>query len=254
MATDPIPKADEPHSAVASSAAKFPREFPVMPESSEPVRILFVDDEQSVLNALKRSMRKEGYKLILTTDVEDALRLIGAEGVDVVVSDHLMPAMTGIEFLALAARLHPSVIRIMLTGQADVDMAIRAINEGQVNRFLTKPWDDAQLKFVLRDAAREVASDGIPPGPSSSTISVSSAGPLRFHPPSKIGVRNEALGIRSKNRSGVELNPWIKLSPDSRGLQSRPRDELYRTRLNLPLGRSDQGNCIRGGGFDSRSG
>ncbi len=127
-----------------------------MPESSEPIRILFVDDEQSVLNALKRSMRKEGYKLLLTTDVEDALRLIGAESVDVVVSDHLMPAMTGIEFLALAARLHPNVIRIMLTGQADVDMAIRAINEGQVNRFLTKPWDDAQLKFVLRDAAREV--------------------------------------------------------------------------------------------------
>lgn len=127
-----------------------------MPESSEPIRILFVDDEQSVLNALKRSMRKEGYKLLLTTDVEDALRLIGAESVDVVVSDHLMPSMTGIEFLALASRLHPNVIRIMLTGQADVDMAIRAINEGQVNRFLTKPWDDAQLKFVLRDAAREV--------------------------------------------------------------------------------------------------
>lgn len=125
-------------------------------DTADKVRILFVDDEQSVLNALKRSMRKEGYDLHLTTDVEDALRLIGSENIDVVVSDHLMPAMTGIEFLALAARLHPNVIRIMLTGQADVDMAIRAINEGQVNRFLTKPWDDAQLKFVLRDAAREV--------------------------------------------------------------------------------------------------
>ncbi len=125
-------------------------------DADTPVRILFVDDEQSVLNALKRSMRKEGYSLHLTTDVEDALRLIGSENIDVVVSDHLMPAMTGIEFLALASRLHPNVIRIMLTGQADVDMAIRAINEGQVNRFLTKPWDDAQLKFVLRDAAREV--------------------------------------------------------------------------------------------------
>lgn len=125
-------------------------------EKEEKVRILFIDDEQSVLNALRRSMRKEGYKIHLTVDVEDALRIIGTEHIDVVVSDHLMPAMTGIEFLAIAARLHPHVVRVMLTGQADVDMAIRAINEGQVNRFLTKPWDDAQLKFVLRDAAREV--------------------------------------------------------------------------------------------------
>ena len=130
--------------------------MPHSPDQDDQIRILFIDDEQSVLNALKRSMRKEGYQLHLTTDVEDALRLIGSEHIDVVVSDHLMPAMTGIEFLALSARLHPDVIRIMLTGQADVDMAIRAINEGQVNRFLTKPWDDAQLKFVLRDAAREV--------------------------------------------------------------------------------------------------
>jgi DNA-binding NtrC family response regulator len=125
-------------------------------ETEDKVRILFVDDEKSVLNALRRSMRKEGYKIHLTTDVEDALRIIGNEHIDIVVSDHLMPAMTGIEFLAMASRLHLRVVRIMLTGQADVDMAIRAINEGQVNRFLTKPWDDVQLKFVLRDAAREV--------------------------------------------------------------------------------------------------
>ena len=124
--------------------------------TEEKVRILFLDDEKSVLNALKRSLRKEGYKITLTSEPQEALRIIGEENIEIVVSDHLMPEMTGIEFFALASRLHPNVVRIMLTGQADVDLAIQAINEGQVHRFLTKPWDDGQLKFILRDAAREV--------------------------------------------------------------------------------------------------
>jgi DNA-binding NtrC family response regulator len=127
-----------------------------MTEESTPVRLLFLDDEPSVLNALKRSMRKEGYEVFICTEPEDALRMIKENQIDIVVSDHLMPSMTGTEFLALAARLHPHVFRVMLTGQADVDVAIRSINEGHVHRFLTKPWDDAQLKFVLRDAAREI--------------------------------------------------------------------------------------------------
>lgn len=123
---------------------------------AEAIRILFLDDEPSVLNALRRSLRKEGYQIFLSTEVDDALRIIHEEKVDIVVSDHLMPNMTGTEFFALAARLHPEVFRVMLTGQADVDVAIRSINEGHVHRFLTKPWDDAQLKFILRDAARQI--------------------------------------------------------------------------------------------------
>lgn len=125
-------------------------------DTARPIRILFVDDEQSVLNALRRALRKEGYEMIFSTDPEEALRTIGERQVDIVVSDHLMPNMTGIEFLSLVSRLHAQVFRIVLTGQADVNMAITAINEGQVNRFMTKPWDDGELKTVLRQAAKEL--------------------------------------------------------------------------------------------------
>ncbi len=120
-----------------------------------PAQILFLDDEQPVLNAMRRALRKEGFELHFTTDPDEALRMLGEKKIDVVVSDHLMPQMTGLEFFTLASRLHPRVFRVMLTGQADVDTAIRAINEGQVHKFLTKPWDDAQLKRTLHDAARE---------------------------------------------------------------------------------------------------
>jgi two-component system, probable response regulator PhcQ len=123
--------------------------------NESPAKILFLDDEQPVLNALRRALRKEGFELFFTSDPDEALRLVGEKKIDVVVSDHLMPSMTGLEFFTLASRLHPRVCRIMLTGQADVDTAIRAINEGQVHKFLTKPWDDAQLKRTLHDAARE---------------------------------------------------------------------------------------------------
>jgi DNA-binding NtrC family response regulator len=120
-----------------------------------PANILFLDDEQPVLNAMRRALRKEGFNLFFTSDPDEALRMVGEFKIDVVVSDHLMPQMTGLEFFSLASRLHPRVQRVMLTGQADVDTAIRAINEGQVHKFLTKPWDDAQLKRTLHDAARE---------------------------------------------------------------------------------------------------
>lgn len=127
-----------------------------MTHNDHPIRILILDDEPSVLNALRRSLRKEGYSLFLTTEADDALRIIHDERIDIVVSDHLMPHMTGTQFFALSARLHPHVVRVMLTGQADVDVAIRAINDGHVHRFLTKPWDDAQLKMIMREAAREI--------------------------------------------------------------------------------------------------
>lgn len=127
-----------------------------MTNADGPLRLLLLDDEQPVLNALRRVLRKEGYDITLCSDPDSALRLVRELEIDVVVSDHLMPGMTGTEFFTLASRLHPHVTRIMLTGQADMDVAIRAINEGHVHRFLTKPWDDEQLKQVLREAAREI--------------------------------------------------------------------------------------------------
>lgn len=118
------------------------------------VTLLFVDDEQHILNALNRTVRGEGYRVLTSTDPESALDIVRDEGVDIVVSDHLMPKMDGIEFLARVREIKPDTLRIILTGHAQLDMAMDAINKGQVYKFMTKPWDDASLRQELRMAAR----------------------------------------------------------------------------------------------------
>lgn len=112
--------------------------------------VLFVDDEANVLNALRRALRKEDYQLYLAQGPEEALEVLKENEVDIIVSDHLMPAMDGLTFLKMVKGLYPGIIRIVLTGHADLQMAIEAINEGEVFRFLTKPWNDVELKVTLQ--------------------------------------------------------------------------------------------------------
>ncbi len=115
-----------------------------------PVRkILLVDDEQHVTRALERALRKEGYDIKAVNDPQAALALLKTEKFDLVISDHLMPGMTGLEFTKLVRDRYPDMMRLMLTGQADLDMVISAINHGEVYRFVKKPWDDAELKMTL---------------------------------------------------------------------------------------------------------
>lgn len=116
----------------------------------KPVRkILLVDDEQHVTRALERALRKEGYDTKAVNDPQAALALLKTEKFDLVISDHLMPGMTGLEFTKLVRDRYPDMMRLMLTGQADLDMVISAINHGEVYRFVKKPWDDAELKMTL---------------------------------------------------------------------------------------------------------
>lgn len=122
----------------------------------DPVRILFVDDEVLVLNALKRALRNDGHAVFFTDDPETAFRIVADERIDIVVSDQSMPNMTGTEFLSILSRLHESVLRVMLTGQADRETALAAVNEGHIHRFLEKPWDNDKLRAVLKQLAAEV--------------------------------------------------------------------------------------------------
>ncbi len=112
-------------------------------------RILVVDDEINICNALRRSLRKEGYEILVANEPAQGLEILKTQKVDLVLSDHLMPNMTGLEFLTIVRDRHPDTVRILLTGHADMDTAIKAINDGQVYRFLTKPWDDVELKVTL---------------------------------------------------------------------------------------------------------
>lgn len=117
--------------------------------TDQPRRILIVDDEENVCHALRRSLRKEGYTLFFGSEPAEGLALLKTQPVDMVISDHLMPNMTGLEFLKIVRERHPDMVRLMLTGHADMQTAIDAINEGAIYRFLTKPWDDTELKVTL---------------------------------------------------------------------------------------------------------
>lgn len=120
----------------------------------ERVRILFVDDEELVLNALRRTLKAAPYQLTFTNDPEKALKLVEADAIDVVVSDHAMPGLTGVDLLAVLRRTQEHVVRLMMSGHADRDLALRAINEGNVYRFIEKPWSDSALRTALNEAAQ----------------------------------------------------------------------------------------------------
>jgi response regulator RpfG family c-di-GMP phosphodiesterase len=111
--------------------------------------ILFLDDELSILQSLKRTLRSEPFHIIATHDHEEALDYLKKYPVSIVVSDYRMPRMNGVEFLEKALIIQPFAIRIILSGYADTKSVLDSINKGQVYRFLTKPWDDAHLKQTL---------------------------------------------------------------------------------------------------------
>jgi DNA-binding NtrC family response regulator len=109
-------------------------------------KVLYVDDEPANLIALKRLFRDEPFDLITETSPMKALSRIETLKPAVVISDQCMPKMQGTEFLKQVEYRHPDCVRIILTGQADLDAAMEAINEGHVFRFIQKPWDNDDLK------------------------------------------------------------------------------------------------------------
>ena len=118
-------------------------------------RILLVDDEPNVTQALKRSLRRDPYDLFSATSAAQGLALLAEHDIDVVISDEMMQGMSGSEFLATVRREYPATIRMILTGQASLAAAIRAINEGEVYRFFTKPCNDQDLRITIRQALQQ---------------------------------------------------------------------------------------------------
>ena len=114
--------------------------------------VLLVDDEPNILKALKRLLRKDGYTILLADGGLEALQVLVDNPVNVIVSDHRMPVMTGIEFLAKVKQRHPDITRIVLSGFSDLDTITEAINEGNIYKFLAKPWDDAQIRTTIKEA------------------------------------------------------------------------------------------------------
>jgi response regulator RpfG family c-di-GMP phosphodiesterase len=114
--------------------------------------VLCVDDEPHILSALRRLFRTQGYEVLTATSAADGLALMAQQPVDVVISDMRMPGMDGVQFLERARAMRPEALRLLLTGHADVDQVMGAVNRGEIYRYITKPWDDSDIVLVLRHA------------------------------------------------------------------------------------------------------
>ncbi|SIR29510.1 PAS domain S-box-containing protein/diguanylate cyclase (GGDEF) domain-containing protein [Aromatoleum tolulyticum] len=117
--------------------------------------ILLVDDESSILSALRRTLRREGYEILVAGSAEEGLSVLAKHPVQVIVSDQRMPGMSGTEFLSRVKVLYPRTVRMVLSGYSEISAVTDAINRGAIYRFLSKPWDDEQLKDEVRGALRE---------------------------------------------------------------------------------------------------
>ncbi|MGC5699090.1 response regulator [Pseudomonas sp. NFXW11] len=124
-------------------------------QPAEPVQrpsLLLVDDEASILSSLRRLLRSEPYEVLLAESGARALEILAERPVDLVLSDARMPGMDGAALLARVRQLYPATRRILLTGYADLDTIVKAVNDGQIHQYLSKPWNDEELLLILRQA------------------------------------------------------------------------------------------------------
>jgi response regulator RpfG family c-di-GMP phosphodiesterase len=123
---------------------------------NNPAKVLFVDDEEHILKSLRRLLMDEDIEVLTAASGKEGLDLLDrTEGIEVIVSDQRMPGMSGAEFLQHARQKAPEALRIILTGYADVNATVDAINKGGACRYISKPWYDEELKQIIRDAVRQ---------------------------------------------------------------------------------------------------
>jgi DNA-binding NtrC family response regulator len=111
--------------------------------------VLVVDDEEHVRTALTRLLEREGYGVTAVDGPTEALEILRTQPIKLVISDNNMPDMTGIEFFRLIRERHPHVCRIMLTADQKRETIIQAVNEGEIYRFIPKPWDNTMLRVTV---------------------------------------------------------------------------------------------------------
>ncbi|MCO6058016.1 EAL domain-containing protein [Pseudomonas sp. MOB-449] len=117
--------------------------------------LLIIDDEVGILNALKRALRLEGYKILTASTTSDAINLMATHPVDVVLTELRLADLNGVEFLRRIKAIFPDTIRMVLSGYTEVSGILKALNEGVIYRFITKPWDEDDLRLQLREAFQQ---------------------------------------------------------------------------------------------------
>ena len=115
-------------------------------------QLLLLDDEENILRSLVRLFRRDGYRILAASNVTDAFELLATNDVQVILSDQRMSDMSGTEFLGRVRMLYPDTVRLVLSGYTDLATVTEAINRGEIYRFLTKPWNDDDLREHIRQA------------------------------------------------------------------------------------------------------
>jgi len=116
--------------------------------------LLLVDDEENILRALTRALRRDGYRILTATGAREGFELLAENDVQVIISDQRMPETSGTEFLSQVKQMYPQTLRMVLSGYTDLTAVTDAINRGAIYKFLTKPWNDDELRTQIRDAFR----------------------------------------------------------------------------------------------------
>ena len=184
---------------------------------SEPT-LLLVDDEQSILNALTRVLRKEPYRLLTALGGDEALEILEKESVQVVASDFRMPGKSGIELLREVKQRFPGTVRVILSGYADGHVIVDSINVGEVYRFQPKPWNDDELVVTLRQCFKQY----------------------------ELRSENERLleQVRSQNEELREMNELLEMAVNQRTRSLQLSQEVLE-KLPLPvLGLSPDGMIV----------
>ncbi|MGF1528918.1 MAG: response regulator [Candidatus Competibacterales bacterium] len=169
--------------------------------------VLFVDDERHVTLSLRVLFRNQ-YRVLTANSGREALEILRREPVQVLVSDQRMPAMTGAELLSQARQVSPTTMRLLLTGFSDLSAIISSINDGEVFRFINKPWDNDELRAIIDQAMAIALETEVPPGPAvdegevqdpaaavSSQVATPAAPPLAKEPSPAADPAFHVLGI-----------------------------------------------------------
>ena len=139
------------------------RHLLLSPMEAETRTVLLLDDEPKVLAAVGRALRRQGYHILTAATPMHAFDLLAQNAIQVIVADQRMPEMTGTEFFGRVKELYPATIRIMLSGDTDFKAVTQAVNRGAVYKFLTKPWDNEELRATVREAFARIDALHTPP-------------------------------------------------------------------------------------------
>lgn len=129
------------------------------------IHVLYLDDEVHNLTAFRAAFRRD-FHVHVTTEPTEAVRILRDQPIEVIISDQKMPTLSGVEFFELIMPDYPNPIRMLLTGHADIDAVIDAINKGQIYKYISKPWNELELKGLVQEAAdlyhqrRAMANEG----------------------------------------------------------------------------------------------